>query len=85
MAWIGSRITRHRLDTLTLHGFYTVYILCKCGLAKVIKNKTKQHLSLLLHVFWGLAITYRANLRWLWASLLAQMVKNGAYNAGYLG
>ena len=50
-----------------------------------IKKKKKQHLSLLLHAFWGLAITYRANLRWLWASLLAQMVKNGAYNAGYLG
>ena len=49
------------------------------------KKKKKQHLSLLLHVFWGLAITYRANLRWLWASLLAQMVKNGAYNAGSLG
>ena len=48
-------------------------------------KKKKQHLSLLLHAFWGLAITYRANLRWLWASLLAQMVKNGAYNAGYLG
>ena len=49
VAWIEPRITRYSLDTLTLHGFYTVCVLCKCGLAKVILKKT--HLSPLLHSF----------------------------------